>query len=103
VIPNAAVRREGGKVGVWQLVDGELRFSPVVLGASDLDGFVQVREGLADGDQVVTLQRKGADGRSRVKVVEHIRRSRADDQPGRPRHSACLGQVRLHRRSVSGC
>jgi HlyD family secretion protein len=44
--PNAAVRREGGKVGVWQIVDGDLRFSPVKLGASDLDGYVQVREGL---------------------------------------------------------
>jgi HlyD family secretion protein len=72
VIPNAAVRREGGKVGVWQLVDGALRFSPVVVGASDLDGFVQVREGLRTGDQIVTYSEKALTGRSRVKVVDRI-------------------------------
>jgi len=72
VIPNAAVRREGGKVGVWQLVDGALRFSPVALGASDLDGFVQVREGLRSGDQIVTYSEKALTGRSRVKVVDQI-------------------------------
>lgn len=72
VIPNAAVRREGGKVGVWQLVDGALRFSPVALGASDLDGFVQVREGLRNGDQIVTYSEKALTGRSRVKVVDQI-------------------------------
>ena len=72
VIPNAAVRREGGNVGVWQLVDGALRFSPVVLGASDLDGFVQVREGLRAGDQSVTDSENALPGRSRVKVVDQI-------------------------------
>lgn len=72
VIPNAAVRREGGNVGVWQLVDGALRFSPVVLGAPDLDGFVQVREGLRAGDQIVTYSEKALTGRSRVKVVDQI-------------------------------
>ncbi|MBK6672734.1 MAG: efflux RND transporter periplasmic adaptor subunit [Proteobacteria bacterium] len=72
VIPNAAVRREGGKVGVWQLVGGALRFSPVILGASDLDGLVQVREGLQNGDQIVTYSEKALTGRSRVKVVDRI-------------------------------
>ncbi|WP_460882998.1 efflux RND transporter periplasmic adaptor subunit, partial [Pseudaeromonas pectinilytica] len=54
LIPNAAVQREGDKVGVWQMVDGDLHFSPVKLGASDLNGYVQVREGLKNGDQIVT-------------------------------------------------
>jgi RND family efflux transporter MFP subunit len=72
LIPNAAVRRDGDKVGVWQIVDGDLRFSPVKLGASDLNGYVQVREGLNNGDQVVTYSEKALTARSRVHVVDLI-------------------------------
>lgn len=72
LIPNAAVQREGDKVGVWQIVDGDLRFSPVKLGASDLNGYVQVREGLKHGDQVVTYSEKALTARSRIHVVDHI-------------------------------
>ena len=72
LIPNAAVQREGDKVGVWQMVDGDLHFSPVKLGASDLNGYVQVREGLKNGDQVVTYSEKALTARSRIHVVEHI-------------------------------
>jgi RND family efflux transporter MFP subunit len=72
LIPNAAVQREGDKVGVWQIVDGDLHFSPVKLGTSDLNGYVQVREGLKNGDQVVTYSEKALTARSRIHVVEHI-------------------------------
>lgn len=72
LIPNAAVQREGDKVGAWQIVDGDLRFSPVKLGASDLNGYVQVREGLKNGDQVVTYSEKALTARSRIHVVDHI-------------------------------
>ena len=72
LIPNAAVQREGDKVGVWQIVDADLHFSPVKLGASDLNGYVQVREGLKNGDQVVTYSEKALTARSRIHVVEHI-------------------------------
>ena len=72
LVPNAAVRRDGDKVGVWQIVDGDLRFSPVKLGASDLNGYVQVREGLNNGDQVVTYSEKALTARSRVHVVDLI-------------------------------
>lgn len=58
LIPNAAVQREGDKVGVWQIVDDDLHFSPVKLGTSDLNGYVQVREGLKNGDQVVIYSEK---------------------------------------------
>ena len=71
-IPNAAVRREGSQVGVWQIVDGDPRFTPLKLGVADLDGFVQVREGLVEGDQVVLYSEKALTARSRVHVVEHI-------------------------------
>lgn len=71
-IPNAAVRREGDKLGVWQVVDGDLRFVVLKLGVADLDGFVQVREGLVEGDQVVLYSEKALTTRSRVHVVERI-------------------------------
>ena len=72
LIPNAAVQRMGDKIGVWQVVDGDLRFSPVKLGASDLNGYVQVREGLKNGDQIVTYSEKALTARSRIHVVDHI-------------------------------
>ena len=72
LIPNAAIRRDGDVVGVWQIVEGDLQLTPVTLGASDLDGYVQVREGLKRGDQVVTYSEKALTARSRVYVVDHI-------------------------------
>lgn len=76
-IPNAAVQRQGDRVGVWQRVDGDLRFTPVKLGASDLNGFVQVSEGLKVGDQIVTYSEKSLTAKSRINVVEQM--------PGVPR------------------
>lgn len=72
IIPNAAVRREGEKMGVWQIVDGNLHFTPVKLGANDLDGRVQIHEGLKIGDQVVVYSEKALSTRSRIGMVEHI-------------------------------
>ncbi|HDT6079702.1 TPA: efflux RND transporter periplasmic adaptor subunit [Aeromonas veronii bv. veronii] len=72
LIPNAAVQREDDKVGVWQIVDDDLHFSPVKLGTSDLNGYVQVREGLKNGDQVVIYSEKALTTRSRIHVVDHI-------------------------------
>ncbi len=71
-IPNAAVRREGDRVGAWQIVNGDLRFSELRLGASDLDGYLQVREGLEIGDQVVVYSDKTLASRSRIHVVDRI-------------------------------
>lgn len=72
LVPNAAVRREGEELGVWQIVDGELRFTPVTLGSIDLDGRIQVLEGLNGGDQVVLYSEKALTKRSRVRVVDQI-------------------------------
>lgn len=72
VIPNAAVQHNGDQVGVWQITDGEPRFIPIKLGFSDLDGRVQVTEGLRDGDQVVVYSEKALGPRSRIHVVERI-------------------------------
>lgn len=72
VIPNAAIQRINGKLGVWQVMNGDLRFTPVTLGAADLDGHVQVREGLTVGDRVVVYSAKALQARSRIHVVEQL-------------------------------
>lgn len=72
VIPNAAVHREGERVGAWQIADGNLRFTSIKLGATDLDGRVQVKEGLKSGDHVVVYSEKALTRYSRIHVVDHI-------------------------------
>ena len=71
-IPNAAVRRQGDRIGVWRVEAGALRFIPVTLGATDLDGAVQVRDGLAIGDQVVVYSEKALSEGSTIQVVERL-------------------------------
>ena len=72
VIPNAAVHRVDGATGVWQLADGDLRFTPVTLGASDANGRVLVRTGLAPRDRIVIHSAAALTTRSRFTVVERI-------------------------------
>ena len=72
VLPNAAIQRIDGKLGVWQVKNGDLHFTQVTLGTTDLDGLVQVREGLKTGDQVVVYSAKALNARSRIQVVEQI-------------------------------
>ena len=52
VVPNAALRRMNGTLGVWRLTGHGLEFAVVEPIARDLDGRVQV-EGLAAGDRGV--------------------------------------------------
>ena len=72
VIPNAAIQRIDGRLGVWQITEGDLHFTSVILGAADLEGQVQVLEGLDIGDQVVLYSAKALTPRSRIDVVDHI-------------------------------
>ena len=72
VIPNAAVQRVDGQSGVWQVMSGDLSFTPVTLGASDFDGNVQVRSGLKVGDRIVVYSAKALNARTRITVVERI-------------------------------
>lgn len=71
-VQNAAIQRQADVVGVWQIASGDLRFAPVKLGTSDLNGYVQVLEGLKNGDQVVTYSEKALTQRSRIQVVDRI-------------------------------
>lgn len=72
VIPNASIQRQGNRIGVWRIVDGELRFAEVELGRADLDGDVQVLQGLAPGDRIVRFSEKALQPNSRIRIVERI-------------------------------
>jgi RND family efflux transporter MFP subunit len=71
-IPNAALRRQGDQTGVWQIVDSGPRFSRVNLGAADLDGNVQILDGLQSGDRLVVYSEKALTEHSRIHVVDRI-------------------------------
>ena len=72
MIPGAAVQRLGQQVGVWVAKGDRLAFVPVRLGRADLDGRVQVLEGLEAGDTIVLYSEKALSERSRIHVVERI-------------------------------
>lgn len=71
-VPNAAIQRIQGKVGVWRIQEHKLEYVPVRLGASDLDGQVQVMEGLKSGDSVVVYSQKALKDDTRIKIVETL-------------------------------
>lgn len=72
VVLNSAIQRDGDTLGVWKVADGDLYFTPVRLGVSDLDGYIQVREGLKNGDQIVVYSEESLTAHNRIHVVEHI-------------------------------
>lgn len=72
VIPNAALRQVNNQLGVWQISQDQLRFTPVTPGAADLEGYVQVRSGLKAGDEIVLYSENTLSTRSRVHVVERL-------------------------------
>lgn len=76
-LPNAALHRRDGQLGVWVLDDGDPRFVAVETGARDLEGWVQIRDGLASGDRVILHSRVPLRPGRRVEIVEQI--------PGLPR------------------
>ena len=72
VVPNASIRQQGDRTGVWLADGGALRFAPLRLGQSSLDGRVEVLAGLKAGDAVVLYSEKELGSGSRIKVVEAI-------------------------------
>ncbi len=71
-IPNASIQRINGQLGVWRVVSGDLRFTPITLGANDLEGQVQVSAGLKAGDEVVVYSVKALKTRSRIHRVDQL-------------------------------
>ena len=72
LLPAASLQRHGGATGVWRLQDGRLAFAPVQVGASSLDGQVQVLAGLKSGERVVVYSQKPLSADSRIQVVEQL-------------------------------
>jgi HlyD family secretion protein len=72
LLPNAALRRRGNVLGVWQLKDGELRFTPVKVTEGSSDGQVQVHDGLQASDSVVVYSERELNAASRIKVVSAL-------------------------------
>ncbi len=72
VIPNAAIREVDGWRGVWVLTDDGLRFVRVEIGRSDLEGRVQVLDGLEAGQRIVLYSERPLNAHSRIHVVERI-------------------------------
>jgi RND family efflux transporter MFP subunit len=72
VIPNAAIQRRDGRLGVWQVKEKDLHFTPVHLGVSGLDGQVRVRAGVGAGDKVVAYSEKALNPLSRVHLVARL-------------------------------
>ena len=71
-VPNASIKRIDGRLGVM-VVDAEaLRFRPVTVGATDLDGQIEILEGLNAGERVVVYSQRAVSERSRIKVVERL-------------------------------
>lgn len=72
LIPNAALRQQGPRSGVWLHADGALRFLPVKTGAEGADGKIQIIEGLKAGDEVVVYSERELKDGSRIKVVPSL-------------------------------
>ncbi len=71
VIPNAAIQTVNGKTVVWKVEDGKIRVAAVQVGASDLDGAVQVTKGLKVGDEVVVHSASRLRTTSRIRVTDN--------------------------------
>ena len=72
IIPNAAVRKNGQTVGVWEIINENLHFTSIKLGSSDLNGSVQVLEGLKEGSRIVVYSEKALSSKSRIRIVDKI-------------------------------
>lgn len=72
VVPNASVQRVGGRLGVWLIKGNSVQFAPIKMGATDLDGRVQILEGLEPGAQVVVYSVRSLGAHTRVKLVERM-------------------------------
>ena len=80
-VPNAALQRREGDLGVWKLVDGRPAFAPVRSGAIGLDGRVQLLSGLAEGDTVVVHSQKLLEPGQRIQVVDRLLPNAGRPQP----------------------
>jgi RND family efflux transporter MFP subunit len=72
VAPNASIKSVNGHRGVWLVENDSLRFTPVEIGASDLDGRVQILRGLEPGDRIVLYSKQELTANSRIKITDQL-------------------------------
>ncbi len=71
-LPNAAIKHTVQGTGIWVVRDGKPVFAKVAVGETSLDGLVQIRDGLHEGDVIITYSEKELSAGSRIKVVERL-------------------------------
>lgn len=72
LVPNASIKQVQGRAGVWSVDDGVPRFAPVRIGQNDMEGRVQVLEGVPAGATVVVHSERDIGRGSRIKVVDSL-------------------------------
>lgn len=72
LLPNAAIKQTPQGSGVWKLKDGKPSLTPVKLGSTSFDGSVQIRDGLAAGDEVVIHSERDLSEGAHIKVVSQL-------------------------------
>ena len=72
LLPNAAIKRQGGQSGVWILNGNTPKFVALGLGQASLDGQVQVLSGLQASDRLVVYSEKEINTRTRIKIVSSL-------------------------------
>ena len=72
VISNASIRRINGQTGVWLMQDDQQQYAAIEVGATDLDGRVQVTQGIKPGDSIILYSKQELTAHSRIKVVDHL-------------------------------
>lgn len=71
-VPNAAIKRWQGTLGVWTLEADRPRFVAIKAGQSDLDGRTQVVQGLKVGAAVVVHSEKALGPDTRIRVTDRL-------------------------------
>ena len=72
VLPNAAIKHTVAGTGVWLLREGKPAFAALTVGDSSLDGRVQVRDTLREGDVVIAHSERELTPDTRIRVVEQL-------------------------------
>ena len=72
IVASAAIKTLDGRTGVWKVNGEEIVFTPITLGRSDLDGYIQITKGLEPGDKMVLYSEQMLTMRSRIHIVDRI-------------------------------
>jgi RND family efflux transporter MFP subunit len=71
-IPNASIHNVNGQMGVWQIKNNALEFTPITLGAMNLAGAVQVLSGLNVGDKIVVYSERNLHAKARIRIADTL-------------------------------